>query len=106
MKEIHIWLCQKRKNDKIACPETPYLSPNDITGSSWNRVGEFRVENPRNLGIAGRLWDTYCFSGFRPEPTLRGIFGDPKARVITLNRRSKKQPAGAVVASRWAGTSA
>src|SRR6266571_5583410 len=37
-----------------------------------------------------RLWDTYSFPGFRPEPTVRGIFGDPKARVITLKRRSKK----------------
>src|SRR5438874_6671724 len=36
-----------------------------------------------------RLWDTYSFCGFRPEPTVRGIFGDPKARVIKLNRRSK-----------------
>src|SRR5208337_2786144 len=36
-----------------------------------------------------RLWDAYCFPGFRPEPTVCGIFGDPKARVIRLNRRSK-----------------
>jgi hypothetical protein len=36
-----------------------------------------------------RLWDAYCFPGFQPEPTVRGIFGDPKARVIRLNRRSK-----------------
>jgi hypothetical protein len=31
------------------------------------------------------------FSGFRPEQTMRGIFGDPSARVITLKRRSKKR---------------
>src|SRR5271156_720042 len=37
-----------------------------------------------------RLWDTYWFPGFRPEPTVRGIFGDPKAVVIGLKRRSKK----------------
>jgi transposase len=30
---------------------------------------------------------------------VRGIFGDPKARVITLKRRSKKRHAGAAVAS-------
>src|ERR1700682_959324 len=53
-----------------------------------------------------RLWDTYSFCGFRPEPTVHGIFGDPKARVIKLNRRSKKQHVGAAVASRWAGTTA
>jgi zinc-finger of transposase IS204/IS1001/IS1096/IS1165 len=33
----------------------------------------------------------YAFSGFRPEGTVRGIFGDPKARIIKLNRRSKTQ---------------
>jgi hypothetical protein len=31
----------------------------------------------------------YAFPGFRPEGTVRGIFGDPKARIIKLNRRSK-----------------
>src|SRR2546430_12180330 len=51
-----------------------------------------------------RLWDSYWFPGFRPQPTVHGIFGDPKARVITLNRRSKKRAAGAAVMSRWAGT--
>jgi hypothetical protein len=40
-----------------------------------------------------RLWDTYSFPGFRPAQTVRGIFGDPKARVIALNRRSKKRVA-------------
>ncbi len=34
--------------------------------------------------------DTYTFPGFRPEPAVRGVFGDPKARVIPLKRRSKK----------------
>jgi transposase len=53
-----------------------------------------------------RLWDTYSVPGFRPEPTVRGIFGDPNARVITLKRRSKKRRAAVVVASRWAGTTA
>src|SRR6516162_4965064 len=51
-----------------------------------------------------RLWDAYCFPGFRPQPTVHGVFGDPKARVIKLKRRSKKRFADAVVVSRWAGT--
>src|SRR5262252_9234964 len=51
-----------------------------------------------------RLWDAYCFPGFRPQPTVHGVFGDPKARVIKLKRRSKKRIADAVVVSRWAGT--
>jgi hypothetical protein len=34
-----------------------------------------------------RLWDEYAFPGFRPLPTVRGVFGDPKTRVITLKRR-------------------
>src|SRR3974377_2625608 len=53
-----------------------------------------------------RLWDTYSLPGLRPEPTVRGIFGDPKARLITLKRRSKKRRAGAAVACRWVGTTA
>src|SRR5580700_8667003 len=51
-----------------------------------------------------RLWDSYGFPGFRPEQTVCGVFGDPKARVIRLNRRSKKRLAAVAVASRWAGT--
>jgi hypothetical protein len=38
-----------------------------------------------------RLCDTYRFPGFRPEHTVTGIFGDPKARVIRFVRRGKKR---------------
>jgi len=51
-----------------------------------------------------RLWDEYAFPGFRPLPTVRGVFGDRKARVITFKRRSKKRSAVAVVERTWAGT--
>jgi transposase len=44
------------------------------------------------------------FPGFRPEQAVRRIFGDPKARVITLKRRSKKQLVDVAVAFRWGGT--
>ena len=37
-----------------------------------------------------RLLDAYRFEGFRPLGQLQGVFGDPKARVITLVRQSKK----------------
>ena len=37
-----------------------------------------------------RLWDTYRFPGFCPSSTLQGIFGDPRARILRLNRRGKK----------------
>src|SRR6201982_4243842 len=53
-----------------------------------------------------RLWDAYYCPGFRPEPTVHGVFGDPKACVIKLKRRSKKRHAAAAVGSRWAGTTA
>src|SRR3979411_3548176 len=53
-----------------------------------------------------RLWDTYSFPGFRPEQTVRGVFGDPKARVITLKRRSKKRLVVVAVTFRWGGTTA
>ena len=37
--------------------------------------------------------DEYHFPGFRPKSKVRGIFGDPKARVVRLERRQKKQHA-------------
>jgi transposase len=40
---------------------------------------------------ARRLVDAYAFPGFRPRARVRGIFGDPKARIVTLVRRSKKR---------------
>jgi len=36
-----------------------------------------------------RLLDAYRFPGFRPQATVKGVFGDPKARVVTLVRREK-----------------
>src|SRR3981189_2797594 len=53
-----------------------------------------------------RVWDTYSFEGFRAEPVVRGVFGDPRVRIVTLKRRSKKHRADAVAASRWDGTTA
>ena len=43
-----------------------------------------------------RLWDTYTFPGFRPQPTVRGVFGDPKARLIMLARRVRCRSCGKV----------
>jgi hypothetical protein len=51
-----------------------------------------------------RLWDTYRFPDFRPGPTIRGIFGDPKARVIRLERRGKKRHAAPADTSITPGT--
>jgi len=45
-----------------------------------------------------RLLDAYRFPGFRPDELVKGIFGDPRARVITLVRRSKKRRA---VSAAW-----
>ncbi len=52
------------------------------------------------------LRDAYRFPGFRPGPTVVGIFGDPKARVIRLDRRGKKrrvENAGAFTAAGTTG---
>jgi len=38
-----------------------------------------------------RLIDSYQFDGYKPSETLKGIFGDPKARIIQLQRREKKR---------------
>jgi hypothetical protein len=43
-----------------------------------------------------RLLDIYRFPGFVPRPKIRGLFGDPGAVVITLQRRRKKRSAASV----------
>lgn len=42
------------------------------------------------------LYDAYRFPGFTPVGELKGVFGDRYARVIRLNRRSKKRCAAHV----------
>jgi len=51
-----------------------------------------------------RLLDEYRFPGFRPRAEIKGIFGDPRARLIRLRRVQKKQFAGSVEAPREATT--
>jgi len=51
-----------------------------------------------------RLVDAYAFPGFRAQPTVRGIFGDPKACIVDLVRRSKKRPAVAALGFTVDGT--
>lgn len=43
------------------------------------------------------LRELFCFPGFVAAATLKGVFGDPKARIVTLRRR-KKRPCVPVVA--------
>jgi len=45
-------------------------------GFVWQPIGMTRTTKR-----ARRLWDAYCFPGFRPEPTVCGVSGDPKARL-------------------------
>jgi hypothetical protein len=42
------------------------------------------------------LHDLYSFPGFVPAATIRGVFGDPYAVVISLRRRRKKLAAAFV----------
>ncbi len=44
-----------------------------------------------------RLRDAYRFPGFVPLAAVHGVFGDPKAVVLSLSRRRKKQRAVSVV---------
>lgn len=41
-----------------------------------------------------KLQDAYRFPGFRPATVLNGVFGDQKARVVNLRRRSEKMICG------------
>jgi hypothetical protein len=40
--------------------------------------------------------DEYRFPGFRPRAEIKGIFGDPRARVIRLKRTQKKRSVAGV----------
>lgn len=42
------------------------------------------------------LRDIYRFTNFRPEFSVKGVFGDPMALVIPLRRRQKKHFAESV----------
>jgi hypothetical protein len=42
------------------------------------------------MGKQRRLQDAYRFAGLRPLATVRGVFGDPRARIVVLVRRRKK----------------
>jgi hypothetical protein len=44
-----------------------------------------------------RLLDEYRFPGYRPKAEIRGVFGDPRARVIRLERAQKKRFVAVVV---------
>ena len=48
------------------------------------------------MGKKRRLLDEYRFPGFRPKSKIQGTFGDPRARVIQLQRTQKKQFVDAV----------
>ncbi|MEW5746110.1 MAG: hypothetical protein AB1805_11820, partial [Nitrospirota bacterium] len=49
------------------------------------------------MGKKRRLLDEYRFPGFRPRADIKGRFGDPKARIIQLERTQKKQSAAVAV---------
>jgi hypothetical protein len=51
-----------------------------------------------------RLQDAYTFPGFRPRATIKGVFGNPKARIVTLVRHSKKHAVAVVAWSALVGT--
>jgi hypothetical protein len=53
-----------------------------------------------------RLSDGYSFAGFRAKLTVRGVFGKPDVRIVSLNRRSKKRSADAADRFKRVGTTA
>ena len=56
------------------------------------------------MGRARRLVDVYRFPAFRPRATVRGVFGDPKVRIVRLERRGKKLCVEPVVGPRAGST--
>jgi len=53
-----------------------------------------------------QLRDAYRFPGFRTNAAVHGIFGDHKARVITLTRREKKRSLAVAARPTTLGTTA
>lgn len=53
-----------------------------------------------------RLADAYTFPGSCPLARIVGMFGDPRARLVTRVRRGKKRFAGAAARFTAAGTTA
>jgi len=43
------------------------------------------------MGKKRQLLDEYRFPGYRPQARIKGEFGDPKARIIRLERTQKKR---------------
>jgi hypothetical protein len=53
------------------------------------------------MGKKRRLLDEYRFPGVRPRLAIQGMFGDPRVRIIQLDRTQKKRYAA--VAERFIG---
>ena len=53
-----------------------------------------------------RLVDLYAFPGFRPRASVVGVFGDPQARIVRLERRGKKPGVGRAAGVHVESTSA
>jgi hypothetical protein len=51
------------------------------------------MQKPRSLK------DEYRFPGFVPLLPIKGVFGDPRAVVVTLRRRRKKHAVAAVASA-------
>jgi len=49
------------------------------------------------MGKKRRLLEKYQFPGVRPRSAIQGMFGDPRARIIRLNRTEKKRHVAVVV---------
>lgn len=85
-----------------------------LNGSSWKRVGKNWIETVSNsapekgkrsftgaknlydnwMEKKRKLMDEYRYPGFRPRAEIKGIFGDPKARVIRFKRVQRKTVCG------------
>jgi hypothetical protein len=77
-------------------PPTP-LRPDYLLQNLLFFPGEFCIDG--RMPKTRHLRDVYRFPGFDPLASVHGIFGDPVAVVVTLQRRQKKPPVGFAVRS-------
>lgn len=63
-----------------------------LTGLQKGRKDESMKKGIRRKS----LYDTYRFEGFTPVEELKGKWGEPRVRIVRLNRRTKKRYADVV----------
>jgi hypothetical protein len=72
------------------------VSPRVAPAGSAGTIEHRETRRPRVQHNPRVSWrpDGYSFAGFRAQEAVRGVFGDPDVRIVSLDRRSRKPACG------------